>query len=98
MGRQSLVQAVFAAISGRDRRLARAAQHLSGLVVGDRESTKLAAARVVDELPRRDKRDYTSDHFISAVYEHGADYRFRTRRLDDALLRAAKIEAEIGPL
>lgn len=97
MSNQTLVQAVYAALTGRSQRLARAASHLHGLTVGDRESTRLAAARVLDELPHRSRRDYTSDHFVAAVYEV-RDNRHKTRDMDSALLRAAQIEAEIGPL
>lgn len=96
--RQTLVQAVYAAVTGRSQPLARAANHLHGLTAGDRESTRLAAARVVDDLPHRSQRDYTSDHFIAAVYEVDSENRHRTRGVDSALLRAAQIEAEIGPL
>jgi hypothetical protein len=92
--KQTLVQAVHLALSGKSTALASASQSLDGKPAGGWPETDAARRDIRDQLPVRLLRCYTIDHFISAVYELDSSDRYRTRTQSGAMARAAKIEAE----
>jgi hypothetical protein len=97
MARQTLVQAVHLALTGRSRDLARAAWVLDGKPIGGWPETQQAWREVVNELPFRHDRSYTVDHFVDAMYERDGS-RYRRRDADGARQEAARIEAASATL
>lgn len=96
MAKQTLIQAVHLAITGKDRGLARCLNYLEGCPQGGWGETTQAWGNITDELPHRSERMYTVNHFVDAVY--CVDSADRWRRREDAEIRerAASIEANLA--
>ncbi len=74
---QTLTEALEAAQSGADAGLARAAEHLNGILAGNAEALRGPLALVVEYLPPAAERAYTVHEFISGAYRV-VDGRYRS--------------------
>lgn len=97
MAKQTLVQAIHLAFSGRSRDMMSAINSLAGKPFGSWPETAEAERQVRNELPFRNQRSYTVHQFIEAAYFLDKADRYRTREHADAMREAARIEAESAP-
>ena len=93
--KQTLVQAVSLATSGKSRVLASAAVSLIGTMPGSGERAQ-AYRQMVDLLPARRLRAYTADQFLAAMCCMDDGERWHQRDAVDATHEAARIEAEVA--
>jgi hypothetical protein len=93
MAKQTLVQAIYLAFSGRDHELQMALGLLTGCPVGAWGETRQARLQVAGQLPPRRARAYTLDDFIDAAWVVSQSGRYQLRSAEDAQHEAAAIEA-----
>jgi hypothetical protein len=94
--KQTLVQAVYLATSGRSHSLQSARNTMLGLPCGGWAETTQGYRQMLGELPVRSLRAYTADQFLEATCCLDSSDRFRARDTSDALREAARIEAEVA--
>lgn len=95
MKKQTLVQAVHLAMSGKSKAMA-SALCMSGCPIGGWADTEQARRETANELPVRSLRSYTVSQFISACYAVDASDRYQMRTQSDTLAEAARIEASVA--
>lgn len=91
--KQTLVQAVYLATSGKSRELRSAACCLIGTMPGSGERAQ-AHRQMVSLLPVRRLRAYTAEQFLESVCRMDDGERWHLRDEPGAIATAARIESE----